>query len=557
MRRINLFACVVIGSLFVAFSCKSGADSDYKNAEATITYQDHERYIAELSDDKYMGRKPFSEGEKLTVDYLEKEFKRIGLQPGNGDSYFQDVSLVEVTGTVSDKMLIETPSGSIELDKAEEFTAFSRRLKGECGVEKSELIFAGFGVVAPEYNRNDYEGLDVKGKTVVVLVNDPGYYTKKEGFFNGSAMTYYGRWKYKLEEAARQGAAGCIIIHNTGAAGYPWGVVRNGIFVPKMYLQSEDNYMGRCMLEGWWTEDAATEVLAKMGYNLQELIQNSLKDDFKPFDLKATVSVSIKNSVKYNTSQNVMALLPGTDLKDECIIYTAHWDHLGVGPKVNGDSIYNGASDNAAAVAWLMEIAEAFKSLKEPVRRSVLFISVTSEEGGLMGSEYYATHPVFPIEKTVAAFNTDVILFLGEFNDVTVTGYGQSELDDWLAESAKSHGRYVMPDQEPENGMYYRSDHFSFAKVGVPALFAKGYNDVKGKTKEWTKEQIAKYWKNTYHKPADEYVPERDNLSGIVQDSKLLFDLGYRLAQSDKFPKWKKGSEFKQIREKQNGHKPE
>ena len=546
MRKSFILLSAIAGLAMVG--CKSV--SDYKQAEDTINYNDLERYIDELSDDMYGGRKPFSPEEKLTVDYIAGEFKRIGLEPGNNGSYFQEVPMVQINAKVSDKMVVNFGKESIDLAKADEFTAFSRRLVKDNGVENNELVFAGFGVVAPEYNWNDYENIDVKGKTVVVLVNDPGFYTKKEGFFNGSAMTYYGRWKYKFEEAARQGAAGCIIIHATDAAGYPWGVVRNGLFVPKLYLNSPTNYMERCQLESWWTGDVANKVFAKLGYTVDQLIDMSLKPDFKPFDMNAKVSVSIENSMSQNSSKNVMALLPGTDKADECIIYTGHWDHLGRGPKINGDSIYNGASDNAAAVAWVLEIAEAFKSLKKAPSRSVLFISVTAEEGGLMGSEYYCQNPIFPVEKTVAAFNTDVILFLGKFKDVTVTGFGQSELDDCLAEVAKDHNRYVMADQEPENGMYYRSDHFSFAKVGIPALFAKGYNHVDGQTKEWTKEKISEYWKNTYHKPSDEYVPERDNLDGLVEDSKLMFDLGYRLANSNQFPKWKTGSEFKAIREK-------
>jgi len=546
MRKSFILLSAIAGLAMVG--CNSV--SDYKQAEDTINYNDLERYIDDLSDDLYGGRKPFSPEEKLTVDYIAAEFKRIGLEPANNGSYFQEVPMVQVNAKVSDKMVVNLGKESIELVKADEFTAFSRRLVKDNGVENNELVFAGFGVVAPEYNWNDYQNIDVKGKTVVVLVNDPGFYTKKEGFFNGSAMTYYGRWKYKFEEAARQGAAGCIIIHATDAAGYPWGVVRNGLFVPKLYLNSPTNYMERCQLESWWTGDAANKVFAKLGYTVDQLIDMSLKPDFKPFDMNAKVSVSIENSMSQNSSKNVMALLPGTDKADECIIYTGHWDHLGRGPKINGDSIYNGASDNAAAVAWVLEIAEAFKSLKKAPSRSVLFISVTAEEGGLMGSEYYCQNPIFPVEKTVAAFNTDVILFLGKFKDVTVTGFGQSELDDYLAEVAKDHNRYVMADQEPENGMYYRSDHFSFAKVGIPALFAKGYNHVDGQTKEWTKEKISEYWKNTYHKPSDEYVPERDNLDGLVEDSKLMFDLGYRLANSNQFPKWKTGSEFKAIREK-------
>ena len=408
--------------------------------------------------------------------------------------------------------------------------------------------------MAPEYGWNDYAGIDVSGKTVVVLVNDPGFATQNESLFRGNAMTYYGRWTCKYEEAARQGAEGVIVVHETSAAGYPWTVLQNGAAGANLVLQSEDNNMSRCAIEGWITTAAAEMVFAAAGRSFEELSRSAARRGFEAVDLGITVSVSIENRLRRDTSRNVVAVVPGTGRADECIVYTSHWDHLGVGPAVDGDSIYNGAADNALPVACMLETARAFSLLDPPPSRSVVFIAVTAEETGLLGSEYYAANPLFPLEKTVANLNYELFLPLGRMKDVTIYGYGQSELDEYVARAAGEQGRYVMPEPNPENGMYFRTDHFSFAKRGVPAMFAKGWSDQAIHGRRWTEAQIQRYWSGHYHRPSDEYDRETADLEGIVEDAKLFFKIGHALATGDDFPRWREGSEFREIREASRKH---
>ncbi|MEJ2051893.1 MAG: M28 family metallopeptidase, partial [Calditrichota bacterium] len=351
--------------------------------------------------------------------------------------------------------------------------AVTRRMQESVSIKNSGLVFAGYGIVAPEYDWNDYENLDVRGKTVVVLVNDPGYATEDSSVFNGKAMTYYGRWTYKYEEAARQGASGVLIVHETGPAGYSWDVVRNSWSGPQFYLEAEDKNMSRCAVEGWITRDAAERLFQAAGLDLDTQKQAALKPDFKPVDLGMTASFGIHNTIKNSMSHNFLAMLPGSKRPDEYVVYTAHWDHFGKDTTLEGDQIYNGARDNATGVAGLMEIARAFKALPEPPERSILLLAVTAEERGLLGSKYYATHPIYPVDKTVAAINMDALNIWGPTKDVTVVGYGNSELDDYVETAAKEQGRAVRPDPEPEKGGYYRSDHFSFARVGIPSLAAE------------------------------------------------------------------------------------
>lgn len=537
----------LLPALLVLLSC---GKNDFQQAEESITYADIERHLATLSDDSFLGRKPFTQGETKSLKYLETEYKRIGLKPAYGDSYFQDVPLMEVFGDISDELEITKAGESLKLKKVSEFSAFSRRVQDKIDIANTDLVFAGYGIIAPEYNWNDYSDIDVKGKIVVVLVNDPGYGTKNDSFFKGHAMTYYGRWTYKYEEAARQGAKGCLIVHQTGPAGYPWDVVKKGIESSKLYLQDKDGYKNRCELEGWLTLDAAKKLFQFTGKDLDAEMATAKAGKLKAYAMEVQANLNINQRFNYDVSKNVIGVVEGTSRKDEAIVFTAHWDHLGVVDPVNGDSIVNGATDNASALAWMMEIAEAFTKLKQKPERSLVFIAVTAEESGLLGSYHYVANPLFAPEKTVAIFNTDVNLFLGKYKDVTITGHGQSELDDWVAEAAKTQNRYILPDQSPDNGMYFRSDHFPFAKVGVPAMFGKGYSDHIEKGKEWTLNKVDEYWKNTYHKPSDEYHAERDDLNGLLDDTRLFFQVAYKLSMSDQFPKWKEGSEFKSVREK-------
>lgn len=540
--KFNKIFILIFTSL--AVGCTQQKD---ERAQTFISYNNIEKHIVELASDKYLGRGPMTHAEPLVLDYLSGQMKEIGLVGANNGSYFQDVPILGITSKLSPTLDIETPAGVIKLKKLNDFVAFSQKMESEMSLNKSDVIFAGFGISAPEFERNDFADIDVKGKTIIVFVNDPGYGTS-EKYFKGNTMSYYGRWTYKFEEAARQGAKACFIVHETGPAGYPWEVVRNNGETTKLFLEPKDGYKNRCSFEGWITKESAVKIFQACGYSFDEMKQKAISKDFKPFELPLKASAAIKSTFKHGVSKNVCGLIKGTTRPDEVVIYTAHWDHLGVGNPLNGDSIYNGATDNASAVSWMLEIARAYKNGKQP-ERSVLFLSVTSEESGLLGSGYYAEYPFFPMNKTVACINTDINLFIGKFKDVTITGFGQSELDDWLKIEAEKQGRYLAADPNPENGMYFRSDHFPMVKKGVPAIFAKGYIEAEKYGKEKTLQMISDYWTNTYHKPTDEFHPDTDDLSGLVQDAELFYQVGFDLANSTEWPAWNEDSEFKSVRE--------
>ncbi|MCD6091721.1 MAG: M28 family peptidase [Bacteroidales bacterium] len=537
---LSLFSILLLFS-----SCKTN-NFDLENALATISVEDLVHQSKTLGSDEFMGRKPCTEGETITLNYLESEYKRIGLEPAVDGSYFQDVSLMEILNTPDDKLKITGKGKAFDFDLLTEFAAFSMRAQKEIKLDQSELIFVGYGIVAPEYNWNDYEGLDVKGKTVVVLVNDPGFGTEDESFFKGNSMTYYGRWTYKYEEAARRGADACFIIHDSKPAGYGWGVVSNGNEAPRLFLTDENNYADRCAVQGWLSQDAAKKLFEEAGLSV-DLWKTAAKPGFKAIPMNLSANMEMKNSWRIDTSHNVLGVLRGSKRPDEVIIYSAHWDHFGIGRKVDGDSIYNGAVDNGTSLAWMLEIAEAFKSLKERPERSVLFLATTAEESGLLGASYYVQHPIFELSKTVANINNDLMLPYGRMKDVMITGYGQSELDDYVAEMAIKYDRYIMPDPNPHTGMYFRADHFAFAKAGVPALFARGNCDSREFGKEWALEKETNWLANNYHKVTDEYEEWWD-LNGVTDDAKLLFEVGYKLSNESTFPKWKEGSEFKSLR---------
>jgi len=382
----------------------------------------------------------------------------------------------------------------------------------------------------------------------VVLVNDPGFGMDDPSFFKGNEMTYYGRWTYKYEEAARQGAEGLIIIHETAHASYPFAVVQGGWSGPNLYLNSEDGNQSRCAMEGWISYESAEKLFANMGMKGYDFYKEARKKTFKPFAMNQQISLSFTNKIKFSKSYNVLALYPGTDLADEVIIYTAHWDHFGIGKPVDGDSIYNGAVDNGTGVAAIVQVAQAFAKLTKKTRRSVMFMAVTAEEQGLLGSEFYSENPVFSPEKTVADINVDAIGPIGRVNDFSIVGYGQSELEDYAEAAVKRQGRYITPDPHPEAGSFFRSDHFNFAKIGVPALYGKGTIDSDAYGKEWGEKQYKKYVSDHYHKPSDELSADF-NAEGVVLDAQVIFDIGYHLANQDVFPKWKEGSEFKARRE--------
>lgn len=541
---IRLFLSLLLVFLFHSCSDKASV----KRSLDSITESDLGEYVKMLGSDEFTGRKPFTGGERKTIEYLVSAFRKIGLEPAFGDSYLQAVPMVEITVSPAPAMLLEGNRKSMELYYRDDYVIFSRRITEKIIIDKSEMVFAGYGIVAPEYNWNDYEGLDVKGKIVVVMVNDPGYGSSDTSFFHGHAMTYYGRWTYKYEEAARQGALGIMIIHDDGPAGYGWAVVHNGSVMPKLYLAPDDHYASRCAIEGWFTQEASRRIIGAAGLQPDSVFALARTRRFKPFSLGMNMTVSMTSSFRYNSSMNVMGMIRGRSRPDECIIYSAHWDHLGVGEPTEGDSIFNGAVDNGLSMAWMMEIARAFTLLRKKPQRTVLFLAPTAEEQGLIGAEYYVQNPLITMNKTVANINNDLMLPMGPMRDVMVTGYGQSELEDYLARYAAQQGRYVLPDPNPHTGMYYRADHFPFARAGVPALFARGNCDHRDKGKEYAAAYEKEYLTKRYHHVTDEYDPLTWDMKGIAEDAQLLFLVGLDLADSDRFPQWKEGSEFRKVR---------
>ncbi|MDA1121017.1 MAG: M28 family metallopeptidase [Bacteroidetes bacterium] len=472
---------------------------------------------------------PFTAGDIKTVSYLEEEFQKIGLMPGNGESYFQNVSMVEINGIPSQIMTISGSKENFDLNYMTDFVALTQRLDDEISLDNSELVFAGYGIVAPEYNWNDYEGIDWAGKTAVVLVNDPGFGSKDSTFFKGNAMTYYGRWTYKYEEAGRQGAAGILIIHETEPASYGWNVVRGSWSGAQLNLEST---IPRPKIQGWITLQSAKRLFAVADPEISNFHDLAKEPNFRPISMGITASVAVKNTIKRDASKNVVAVIPGTEKADEYIIYSAHWDHLGIGRVVDGDSIYNGAVDNASGTACLLAIAEAFKQ-SEPSKRSIVFIALTAEEQGLLGSAYYAEHPIYDPKKTVANINIDGIESVGPMKDLTITGFEHSEMDNYAREAAQKHGRYIIPDPEPEKGYFFRSDHFNFAKIGIPALYASGGYEHAENGIEFAKEVSDEYRTVRYHQPQDEFDPT--TLGGITSDAQLLFEVGLKLANEDYF----------------------
>jgi len=523
-----------------AETAAAGADSI---TTATISH-----YLQEVSSDEMLGRKPFTAGEEKATAYLAAQFKELGLQPAPSGSYFQPVPMVEISVTPAPTAQIAGNGKQLTLNYKDDYVVFSQREQPTVSVQNSPLIFAGYGVVAPEYGWDDYAGLNVKGKTVVVLVNDPGNAENDTTFFKGKAMTYYGRWTYKYEEAARHGAAGLLIVHDTKPAAYPWSVVLSGAVGPKLRPQTDNKGADKCAIEGWLTLDAAKRLFTAAGQNYDQLYTAANTKGFRARPLGGlTFSTSLQNQLRRQTSKNVLAVLPGTTRADEYIIYSAHWDHFGVGKAIAGDSIYNGAVDDGTGLAALLSIAKAFTEVPQKPARSIVFLAVTGEEQGLLGSAYYAQHPPFPLNKTVADLNMDMLWPFGKMKDLTVIGYGQSELEGYAQAAAQAQGRYILPDQQPETGMFYRSDHFSFAHVGVPSLYASGGYESRDKGKDYIAEKRQEYTTNYYHKPADQFDPTWD-LSGIAQDAQLYFEVGKKLAGETTFPQWKEGSEFKSVK---------
>lgn len=537
------------------FSCQERTQDSHNTdgldsaALSAITEDTYKTHVIKLSSDEFLGRKPFTKGDTLTVQYIEQQFKDLGLKPGNGESYFQEVPLVEITSEPKNKVLtFKGKSGTVSANHLDDYVIGSRRLQDDIDVTESELVFVGFGIVAPEFDWNDYEGLDVKGKTVVAMVSDPGRYDKS--LFKADTMTYYGRWKYKYEEAARQGATGILLIHETEAASYGWNVVRSGWSGPQLELIAEDDGASFAEFEGWVSNETAKKLFQLAGVS-QDVIEDAKKPGFKAIPLQVTTSVGIHNTFRKSTSNNVIAKLEGSKRPDETVIYTAHWDHLGVGEPVDGDAIYNGAIDNAAGVAALFEIAKAFQTAQVKPERSIVFLAVTAEEEGLLGSAYYTQHPIYPLNKTVANLNMDAFSALGATRDVSVVGIGQTDIEDYVEKSAAKFGRVMKGESDPTSGGFYRSDHFNFVKVGIPGLFMGAGNELLSSDTadiEHREEALA----GRYHTVTDE-VDENWDFAGIIEDIRLFFDIGYTMSMESTFPNFKAKSEFKELGDKRLG----
>lgn len=549
MRRLLLTTCI----LFVAaWSTACGGGDGFDDASETITGPGLRQGIQDLSADSMGGRAPASWGEERTVRYLQQKFEALGLEPGNGASWVQDVPLVSLTADPDMGAVIRGRGTVNRLQHGSDFVAVTERVVETIDLEGSEMVFVGYGIVAPEFGWNDYEGVNVRGKTVVVLVNDPGYATGDETLFNGRAMTYYGRWTYKYEEAARQGAGGVMIVHQTGPAGYPWAVVEAGWTGPQ-FLLAERGDAPLARVQGWISEETARTVFAQASLDFDARAAQAATREFTPYDMGLNLSLTIRNAIERSTSRNVLALLPGSERPEELVVYTAHWDHLGTDPALGPDSIYNGARDNASGTSGLVQMAGAFAALRKTPARSILFLAVTAEEQGLLGSAHYASHPVYPLDATVATINMDGLNIWGATSDITVVGHGMSELDDVLRAVAEPLGRTLAPDPEPEKGRYFRSDHFEFAKRGVPSLYANaGVQDLEH-GEEWAREQRDAYTRDRYHKPSDEFDPTW-NLEGAVQDLRLLFAAGHTLATGEAWPNWREGTEFKALRDEMMGY---
>lgn len=524
------------------------AQEDAARTDEAISEARLAEAIQYLASDALGGRAPGSTGEELTLSYLTEQYAKLGLRPGNPDgTYLQEVPLVGTTVTNKPSLKLKTPRGEIVLDYMKDFMGWTLRKEPVVRVDGADVVFVGYGIVAPEYGWDDYKDVDVSGKIIVMLVGDPP--TEDESLFGGPAMTYYGRWTYKFEIAAAKHAAGAIVIHKPAAAGYPWAVVANSWSGEQFDIGRANAGADRCALESWITSAAADRMFHEAGLDLEAAYRDALSPGFRPVSLDVSAGCTLENTFRKIRSYNVVARIDGRDpeLKNEYVIYTAHWDHLGTGNPVDGDSIYNGALDNASGVASTLELARAFARHREKLKRSVLIINTTGEESGLLGAAHYAAHPLYPLSRTVALINIDGLNIWGRTSDLVVVGYGFSDLDAYLEKAVRTQQRHLKADAEPEKGYYYRSDHFPFAKKGVPALYADSGVEYVGKPESYGRDVKNKYTAQRYHKPQDEYSASWD-LSGAVEDIEALFRVGYMVAVSDHTPEWSEKSEFRQIR---------
>jgi len=527
-----------------------GATAGDAAFEPGITEADFARHVEVLASDAFEGRAPGTPGGEKTVEYIRAQMERIGLQPGNDGEWFQDVPMVETTADPSTTIELAVAGDTRTLAFGDDMVIGTRTGQQHVSIQDSPLVFVGYGVDAPEQDWNDYAGVDVKGKTVVMLVNDPGFHANDESLFEGKRMTYYGRWTYKFEEAARKGAAAALIIHDTPGASYGWDVVRNSWSGAQYDLPADSDPAPRLPAQGWISGEVASALFTDAGLDLDKLRAAANKRGFKAVPMDATLSLEMDSTITSKSSRNVVGILPGSERPDEALIYMAHWDHLGKHDMPDGgDGIYNGAVDNATGVAGILEIAEAFANQETPPERSVVFLAVTLEESGLLGSQYYVAHPSVPLEKTVAVFNVDAMSVYGRSRDITVVGMGSSELEDLLKPVAEAQGRVLHAEAHPEAGGYFRSDHFNFAKAGVPALYVDGGEDLVEGGKAAGAAAAKDYGDNRYHAPADEYDPATWKLGGTMEDLEAVYAVGRALADDERWPNWYEGNPFKATRD--------
>jgi Zn-dependent M28 family amino/carboxypeptidase len=539
----HLVPALLVGLILPAAAAPPSGD------RGVIDESVYRTHIARLASDEFGGRKPGSEGEKLTLDYLQAQFSKLGLKPGNQGSFLQQVPMVEITAASDAALKITTGDAVAELKFRDDMVIWTKRVKTAESLSDSPLVFVGHGVTAPEYGWDDYAGVDMTGKTAVILINDPGFATNDPTIFRGKAMTYYGRWTYKFEEAARRGAAGALIIHQTAPASYGWDTVVNSWSTPQLDNATADGNAGRVAIEGWITEAQARALLIANGTTLEDAVKRANTRGFRAEPLRSKASASLRNAIRRTSSHNFAALLPGSKRPDEVLVYMAHWDHLGKLPGCSGDCILNGAVDNATGTSGLLAIANAFVKARKKPERSVLFLAVTLEESGLLGSAYYVDNPLFPLANTVAAFNMDAMHFGGPTRDVTVVNIGASQLEGYLALAARAQDRVLKEEPTPEKGTFFRSDHFNFAKRGVPALYIKGGIDDRERGMEWRQKYLDDFTAQKYHKVGDEYFPDADLRAG-VQDLDLLYAVGAKLAAEKSWPNWSADSEFRAARDR-------
>ncbi|MCE9679505.1 M28 family metallopeptidase [Shewanella sp. AS1] len=541
--RLLLSACAIA----LLSACSQHSAQDHASDSAVELNEARFRQdIQTLSSDRFEGRAPTTHGETLTLDYLTKAFAAAGLEGANNGSYLQAVPMVSYTASEDQKITL----GGLPMSYRKDVVFSSRHDNHKVDIKDAPLVFVGYGINAPEYDWNDYQGLDMQGKIAVILVNDPGFALPDSGKFNGKAMTYYGRWTYKYEEASRQGALGAIIIHDTQPAAYPWSVVENSWTGPQQDLVLDKATQdSRVQVEGWITKEKASELFNRAGLSLEDLSQRAATQALNA-SLNQSADITFANQAKYANSYNVVATLPGTTASDEHLLFTAHWDHIGKDPNKEGDQIYNGALDNASGTAGILEIARQFAQQAKdghPLKRSITFVATTGEEQGLLGSQYYAANPLYPLDKTVGVFNLDSTNIYGRTSDYTVVGKGKSQLETYLAKALSTQNRTMVSESRPESGGFFRSDHFSFAKYGVPAVFAGGGSKPVDEATAQYKAQMQEKFKGCYHNVCDEYRADWD-LSGALEDLGIYFLAARTLANSDDWPGYYQGTEFHRLR---------